>query len=783
LKSNIGMALLNWEKSFQKLKGNPLRIREFGIGMPIESLWVSKTASMKNVYIYTVNSYGKTIKGAIADANPSPQTRAFRIRGSVIFMLGIIFIFSAFELRSQNCPVSGTTTISSSENTYYPGIQAAVSAGATSINLGAIGAGTNFGNTPIATGDIVLIIQMQGAQITVPGSKTNSGYGDGSGGGSGMISTNLVAGHMEFAVATNAVPLGGGTLNIAAGLTYNYAYTPFGANGQYTYQVIRVPQYYNIQLGATITAPNWNGSTGGVIVLSAINQFDFNGQTITATGAGFRGGGGRALNGQSGLSKNDFYDLSTSNAMGSKGEGIAGTPRYVYFNNALVDNGAANEGYPGGSYARGAPGNAGGGANDNDPPGNDQNAGGGGGGNGGAGGGGGRGWFSGGYVGGRGGTAFVTFPISAATTYYAPNRLIMGGGGGAGTSNNATGTPGGGVASGGATGGGMVIINSTTIIGTGTIHADGAAGNSTVTIDGSGGGGAGGSILIYAVSGQSGITATANGGNGADNHPAGLSATQHGPGGGGGGGVIFSNAALNVASTVTQGIAGTSFGSTNTDNYGATDGYVGVLTQTFPFSQLPPNMQICQSIVLPVTILSFNANYVSANNVKVAWSTTDEVNASYFEVERSSDATHFMGVAQVNASESLNPVHSYSINDQLYNINSNMVYYRLRIVDKDGKYSYSKIVPVRLDQPENNLSVYPNPVDNFVTLNLYTDKPGTGMLRLIDNSGKQIMTRSFTVINGNNSVVLDQIGNLPRGIYMIQVLVNNNLYNQKIIKK
>ncbi len=64
-------------------------------------------------------------------------------------------------------------------------------------------------------------------------------------------------------------------------------------------------------------------------------------------------------------------------------------------------------------------------------------------------------------------------------------------------------------------------------------------GNSTVQIDGSGGGGAGGSILIYANSGQAGITATANGGDGGSNFPAGLSATQHGPGGGGGGGVIF----------------------------------------------------------------------------------------------------------------------------------------------------------------------------------------------------------------------------------------------------
>ncbi len=164
-------------------------------------------------------------------------------------------------------------------------------------------------------------------------------------------------------------------------------------------------------------------------------------------------------------------------------------------------------------------------------------------------------------------------------------------------------------------------------------------------IDGSGGGGAGGSILIFANSGQAGITATANGGNGGSNNPSGVGATQHGPGGGGGGGVIYSNAALNVASSVTQGVAGISIGTSGTDNYGAGDGFPGVLTQTFPFAQLPPNMQICQSTVLPVTLLNFSASYTSANNVKVAWTTTNEINAAYYEVERSSDGSNFIGVA------------------------------------------------------------------------------------------------------------------------------------------
>ena len=735
---------------------------------------------MKNVYSKTVNQGGTIIQGSVPDVIKRSLSGLVQLRGVLTVILLSFSILYTDAVQAQNCPTTGTIPVNTNQNTYYPGTQTAVAAGATTITLGAIGSGTNFGSTPIAVGDIIMIIQMQGAQLQIPASTTNSLYGgNASGLGAGMITTGLTAGAMEFAVATNAVPAGGGTLNIAAGLVNAYSNVPYGTNGQYTYQVIRVPQYFNIQLTGNITTPFWNGSTGGVTVLSAVSQFDFNGKTIDASGAGFRGGGGRSMSGQSGLNKNDFYGVSTNNAHGSKGEGVAGTPRYIYYGGALVNTGV--EGYPSGSYARGAPGNAGGGGSDSNPSSNDQNSGGGGGGNGGSGGLGGNGWFSFGYTGGRGGTPFQTY--GPVVTYYAPNRLIMGGGGGAGSANNGTGTPSGGVASGGATGGGLVIINSSTIIGTGTVKANGMTGNSTVQIDGSGGGGAGGSILIYANSGHAGITAIANGGDGGSNFPAGMSATQHGPGGGGGGGVIFANGAINAASTVNQGLAGISHGTSTTDNYGAMDGTPGIITLTFPFSQLPPKMQTCQAIVLPVTLLNFSASYESANNVKVSWTTTDEINADYFVVERSTDATSFAGIANVNASETLNPVHVYNVNDQLEGVNSNIIYYRLRIVDKNGKYTYSKIVPVKLDQPQNVFSLYPNPVDNYTVMNIHAEKSGTGMMRLMDNAGKPLITKSFPVNNGNNSVLIDQLGFLPRGIYIVQVMVNNTLYNQKVVKK
>ena len=197
----------------------------------------------------------------------------------------------------------------------------------------------------------------------------------------------------------------------------------------------------------------------------------------------------------------------------------------------------------------------------------------------------------------------------------------------------------------------------------------------------------------------------------------------------------------------------------------------------------PPNMQICQTIILPVTLLNFTASYISDNNVKVSWSTTNEINADYFEVERSTDAAGFMGVAQVNADESLNPIHNYSINDQLFNINSDVVYYRLRIVDKSGKYTYSKTIAIKLEQPENVLSVYPNPLSDYTTLSIFVAKPAAGMIRLIDNTGKQLMTKSFNVSTGSNNVLVDQLGYLPKGMYVIQVMLNNKLYNEKIIKK
>jgi uncharacterized repeat protein (TIGR01451 family) len=462
---------------------------------------------------------------------------------------------------------NGTGTISGVINTYYPG-KADVAAGSSAISIDA----ATGAMQPIAVGDLLLVIQMQDATI---GTANTVKYGSGTNGGGGRGYTSLgQSGRYEFVRATSAVGTGGGTLTIAGatggGLTNAYFYTaPGAASARESFQVIKVPQYDQATISGTVSAAPWNGSAGGVVVLDVARRLTFNGGTVTASGLGFRGGGGRRLTGGAG-SNGDYAATSTTapgGTHGSKGEGIAGTPRYVDQQGVLQDLGV--EGLPGGSLGRGAPGNAGGGGTDGNPAANDENTGGGGGSNVGAGGLGGHAWCTTAPTGCplTGGLAAVAIPGASVT------QIIMGGGGGAGTNNDGTGTPSNGLASSGAAGGGIVIVRAGEVAGTGTLSANGASAYGTVLNDGTGGGGAGGTILfatLNTVAGSS-FSASAAGGNGGSNTGNGAA---HGPGGGGGGGFIM--APFGVTTNVLGGGAGTtSNGGSYGNVYGAQGGIAG----------------------------------------------------------------------------------------------------------------------------------------------------------------------------------------------------------------
>jgi RHS repeat-associated protein len=458
----------------------------------------------------------------------------------------------------------GPVSISGVVNTYYPATTT-VAAGSTSITLGAAANGT-----PITAGDLLLVIQTQAADINVANSDQ---YGAGNSTGAGnLTNSNFRAGNFEYVVAANYVPLSGGILNLkggnSGGLINGYLSQAFvdgtSGHGKRTYQVIRVPQYSSATLTGAITAQAWNGATGGVVVIDVAGNLNWNNQTVNVSGQGFRGGGIR-IDPQSIVNVPDYMVSTTATNGwqygGSKGEGIAGTPRFLGYTTTgpVVDN--ITEGYPGGSLNRGAPGNAGGG-------GNQHNSGGGGGSNGGAGGGGGIGNDDRPY-GGFGGATF------------SPNgtRLIMGGGGGSGhTNNDALGN--------GGTGGGIVLLRANTTSGAGNILANGNNGGDPVSHDGASGGGAGGSVLVAVGSGGINAAISAKGGTGGTItvHPVFVVPQLFGPGGGGSGGAVLLSSGTTI--NVDGGVSGIDTDAPGDKKRGATNGQSGYVNTALASSSL-----------------------------------------------------------------------------------------------------------------------------------------------------------------------------------------------------
>jgi hypothetical protein len=450
--------------------------------------------------------------------------------------------------------------------------------GATSFSVTNPGGANALDPATLTAGDLLLVIQMQGATIDTSDAAV---YG---------TVTNLNnAGLYEFVTVASVA---GTTVNLSCSRGLINSYTAAGH-----VQVIRVPQYANLVLTGSVTAPAWNSTAqfyGGIVAIRA-ETLDMSG-SITVSGLGFAGAIGVNAGAAGGGSV--VYRTATIADGAPKGEGVAG-------------NVATYDGLNG-RYGRGAPANGGGG-------GNGTNAGGGGGANGHNG----VTWDGQGNTnaaagwgletpsltshtasgGGRGGYSFSTSNQNANTTAPgnalwagdmrrqvgglggrplpndAASRVFMGGGGGAGHGDD-------GVAGSGGNGGGIVFVLSRSIrdTGAGQVLANGAAGTDGGTDDGAGGGGGGGSIVLNALSTLLDLDLQANGGvGGADtlNTPANHA---HGPGGGGGGGFIAVFSPLQDPLTRTAGggtngtSASTAVAGELTQN-GATSGGAGLSLQ------------------------------------------------------------------------------------------------------------------------------------------------------------------------------------------------------------
>ncbi|MFP5040864.1 T9SS type A sorting domain-containing protein [Parasediminibacterium sp. JCM 36343] len=175
---------------------------------------------------------------------------------------------------------------------------------------------------------------------------------------------------------------------------------------------------------------------------------------------------------------------------------------------------------------------------------------------------------------------------------------------------------------------------------------------------------------------------------------------------------------------------------------------------------------------LPLMLLSFTAkaaNYA----IQTEWQTTTETNTSHFKVEHSIDGKGFTTIGTVAAIGS--GANSYAFTDN--NPADGTNYYRLQMVDKDGSFSYSKLVAVVLTTHYSPLTISPNPAKDFTTIS-FTQSVDKATIAVYNMSGKVVITQ---MLSGVTNAYKLNTQSLSNGVYVLKVTTGTGSYNEKLL--
>ncbi|MBO9199949.1 MULTISPECIES: T9SS type A sorting domain-containing protein [Niastella] len=169
---------------------------------------------------------------------------------------------------------------------------------------------------------------------------------------------------------------------------------------------------------------------------------------------------------------------------------------------------------------------------------------------------------------------------------------------------------------------------------------------------------------------------------------------------------------------------------------------------------------------LPLTLTSFNGIFKN-NAVQLNWTTSLEDNVDKFVVEKSSNSTDWQPLTIVKATGTSIISNEYKTTDATA---AAVNYYRLKMVDLDGQYTYSQIIQIRSNGDEKtSVRLYPNPVANSATLNITSDNKLTATIKLYNQAGAPLQQLQRPLITGSNNIPVPGIALLQPGVYIITV--------------
>jgi hypothetical protein len=184
------------------------------------------------------------------------------------------------------------------------------------------------------------------------------------------------------------------------------------------------------------------------------------------------------------------------------------------------------------------------------------------------------------------------------------------------------------------------------------------------------------------------------------------------------------------------------------------------------------------STILPLRSINVSGSF-NAGAITVYWNTIGETNVKTFEIERSLNAVNFVAIENVFSKGDGD--RSYTITDKQNNINSSVVFYRIKTIDNDGYYSYSNVIKINLNELKE-IIVRPNPFTSFVNLQFSVNIKTKGIVKIYSLEGRQVYGKYYDLAQGLNSIEANGLENLPAATYILELNINGAIKKETIIK-
>jgi hypothetical protein len=182
---------------------------------------------------------------------------------------------------------------------------------------------------------------------------------------------------------------------------------------------------------------------------------------------------------------------------------------------------------------------------------------------------------------------------------------------------------------------------------------------------------------------------------------------------------------------------------------------------------------------LPVNFLPLTA-VKETNAVTLHWATLSEKDKKYFEVLRSTNGVDFTSIGKVSSVGNTISTTSYSFSDKTFG--STLNYYRIKQVDQLGKFIFSNVASVNINQNSSELVAYPNPTLGNLNVNFTSGKSGNVEYIITNTRGAVVDRKNINIVAGNNNKQINT-ALLASGFYWFNLYVNGTVKAISFIKQ